>query len=193
MGNNKALKINKDKTLQFLFLFHNADGFYISARYAINYGWIGPGCSNAQQAIELYIKAILKLNNEESKKEHNLLSLLRKYEDREKYFSDLLKNDNLCDFLKELSDAYLILRYGEAGSNSNASKIIQILDELSYNLRNIYLTNIRSPSKKIYIPLEARSDFLNNNNFFTEKDLTSNPLAQMGLPIDDFTDKLPKQ
>lgn len=182
---NPALKLNRDRTLEFLFLFSNADAFYITARYSLLYGWLAPGCTNAHQAIELYLKAILKLNYE-GEKGHNLINILRKYEKRSKYFSEILQNEVFIDFLKELSDAYLILRYGESGSSSNTREIINILDELAFNLRNIYLSNIKYPSSKIFVPKTEKEDFLKMNNFFSEKDITSNPLAQMGLPIDDF-------
>ncbi len=177
-----AFELNIDNTLQFLFLFSNADAFYISARYNLQYGWIVPGCSNAHQAIELYIKAILKLNHEQEKG-HNLVTLLKKYENRESYFKEILQDEIFSDLLKELSKAYLIFRYGEAGANSNSSEIIKILDELAYNLRKIYLDNIKSPSAKIYMSKDTKTDFLKDNKFFSEKDLTNNPIAQIGLPI----------
>ncbi len=183
--NNPALKLNRDRILEFLFLFSNADAFYITARYSLLYGLLAPGCTNAHQAIELYLKAILKLNYE-GEKGHNLINILRKYEKRDKYFSKILQNEVFTDFLKELFDAYLILRYGEAGSSSNTGEIIKILDELAFNLRNIYLSNIKYSSGKIFVPKTEKEDFLKMNNFFSEKDITSNPLAQMGLPIDDF-------
>lgn len=179
-----ALKLNRDATLEFLFLFSNADAFYITARYGLLYGWLASGCNNAHQAIELYIKAILRLNYE-GESGHDLIKLLKKYKSREKYFFEILQNQEHADFLKELSDAYIILRYGKTGSSSNSGEIIKILDEIAFNLRNIYLTNIKSPSKKIYLPRNTREDFLKNNKFFSEKDLTNNVFAQMGIPTGD--------
>jgi len=58
------------------------------------------------------------------------------------------------------------------------------MDELAYNLRQVYLTTINAPSSKLYIPPDARRDFLEDNEFFTEADLTSNPMASFGVPID---------
>ncbi|MEX0616629.1 MAG: HEPN domain-containing protein [Candidatus Woykebacteria bacterium] len=171
-----------DNTLQFLFLFGNADGYYISARYSLQCGWIAVGCSNAHQAIELYIKAILKLNYQQ-KHGHDLVKLLKKYKSGEKYFTKLLQNKEYTELLQELSKAYLAFRYGEAGANSNSAKIIRILDEIAFNLRNIYLGNIKSPSTKLYIPNHARLEFLKENEFFKKTDLTNNPLARMGFPI----------
>ncbi|HAQ02525.1 hypothetical protein A2467_01930 [Candidatus Nomurabacteria bacterium RIFOXYC2_FULL_36_8] len=173
----------KDSTLQFIFLFSNADGFYISARRALAYGWIPVGCSNAHQSMELYIKAILKLNHEQEKG-HDLVKLLEKYKNRDSYFSSILDDIHKVDFLNQLSEGYLTHRYGEAGSKSNSQEIITILDELTFNLRNLYLRNIKSPSNKIYIPFKLQEEFLLNNQNFTVKDLTKNPMAQMGLPID---------
>lgn len=181
---NKPFKLIKDTILQFIFLFSNADAFYISARYNLNHGWVVPGCSNAHQAIELYIKAILKLNYEQEKG-HDLIALLQKYENRDPYFKSILENDNLFELLKVLSEAYLTFRYGEAGAQTNSGEIIQLIDELAYNLRKVYLRNIKSPSTKIYMSNDTKEDFLKDNKYFSEKDLTNNPIAQHGLPIVD--------
>ncbi len=179
-----------DSTLQFLFLFTNADGFYITSRYALQHGWIAPGCTNMHQSIELYIKAILKLNHEEEFG-HDLVKILRKYENRDSYFTKILQNPEFVELLKQLSTAYLTHRYGEAGARSNSKEIIEVLDEIAFNLHNLYLKKIKSPSNKIYIPSEVKPDFLKDNHFFNESSLTNNPLAQIGLPIGDdlFDDK----
>lgn len=173
----------KDSTLQFILLFSNADGFYISARRALAYGWVPVGCSNAHQSLELYIKAILKLNHEKEKG-HDLVELLQKYEDSDSYFTSILGDVHKVDFLNQLSEGYLTHRYGEAGSKSNSQEIIALLDELAFNLRSIYLRNIKSPSNKIYMPIKLQEEFLLNNQRFAINDLTNNPIAQMGLPID---------
>lgn len=173
-----------DRTLQFLFLFTNADGFYITSRCALQHGFIAPGCSNMHQAIELYIKAILKLNYEHEYG-HDLITILKKYEHSEQYFSKILQNPEFLELLTQLSTAYLTFRYGEAGAKSNTKEIIEMLDEIAFNLRNIYLRNIKSPSNKIYIPIETRPFFLKDNKYFSEATLTNNPFAQIGLPIGD--------
>ncbi len=173
----------KDSTLQFIFLFSNADGFYISARRALAYGWIPVGCSNAHQSLELYIKAILMLNHEQERG-HDLVKLLEKYKDRDSYFSSILSDVHKVDFLNQLSEGYSTHRYGEAGSKSNSQEIIALLDELAFNLRGIYLRNIKSSSNKIYMPLKLQEEFLLNNQRFAINDLTKNPMVQMGLPID---------
>lgn len=180
---SNPFELIKDSTLQFIFLFSNADGFYISARRALAYGWIPVGCSNAHQALELYIKAILKLNHEHERG-HDLVKLLEKYKGKEPYFVAILSDVHKVDFLNQLSEGYLTNRYGEAGSKSNSQEIITLLDELAFNLRSIYLRNIKSPSNKIYLPDKLQEEFLQNNQRFTSNDLTKNPIAQMGLPID---------
>lgn len=182
MSNSNPFELIKDSTLQFLFLFSNADGFYISARRALAYGWIAVGCSNAHQSLELYIKGILKLNYDEEKG-HNLIAILKKYENIDSYFTKILGDKNKTEFLNQLSEGYLLHRYGEAGAKSDSLEIIKLLDELVFNLRNIYLKNIKSPSNKIYIPANLQEEFLLNNNKFTGSDLTQSPFAQMGLPI----------
>ncbi len=69
---SSPFELIKDSILQFIFPFSNADGFYISARRALAYGWIPVGYSNVHQFLELYIKAILKLNHEQERG-HDLL------------------------------------------------------------------------------------------------------------------------
>lgn len=186
---NKPFELIKDKTIQFLFLFTNADGFYISARHNLQYGWIAVGCTNAQQSIELYIKAILKLKYTEEWG-HDIIKILNKYKSKENYFSEILNDKQKVGFLSELSDAYLSYRYGETGSKSNSKEMIEVLDELVFNLRNIYIKNIRIPSGKIYIPNDLRDKFLESNKFFTDEYITNNQIAQMmpdvGLPDFDF-------
>lgn len=173
----------KDSTLQFIFLFSSADSFYICARRALAYGWVSVGCSNAHQSLELYIKAILKLSHEQ-KSGHDLDKLLKKYKDRDTYFSSVLDNVTKVEFLNQLSEGCLTHCYGEAGSKSNSQEIIVLIDELAFNLRNVYLRNVKSPSNKIYVPLKLQNEFLLNNQSFTIDDLTKNPMAQIGLPID---------
>ena len=73
---NPPFKLIHDKTLQFIFLFGNADSFYISSRYNLRHSWAVAGCSNAHQAVELHIKAILKLNHENIRG-HDLIKLLK--------------------------------------------------------------------------------------------------------------------
>jgi len=180
---DKPFELIKDSTLEFIFLFSNADAFYISARHALFHGWVSVGCSNAHQAIELYIKAVLRLNYEKERG-HDLVALLKKYENRDSYFMETLMDAQKIEFLKQLSEGYLIHRYGEAGSNSNSAAIIALLDELAFKLRQIYLRNIQSPSDKIYMPENLREEFLTKNNFFSEINLTKNPMAQLGLPMD---------
>ncbi|CAN5337794.1 hypothetical protein BH10PAT1_BH10PAT1_0760 [soil metagenome] len=181
----KPLKINSDPTLAFGFLFSNADGFYISARHNLHYGWIAPGCINAHQAIELYIKAILKLDYH-SPQGHKLIVTLENFKNVEPYFKVILKNDNIYQFLLELSKAYTTLRYGEGGSESYTKEIIELLDELVFNLRKVYLKKIKSKSTKIYMPKEIRIEFLTNNEYFSESDLTNNIFAQVFPPSVDL-------
>ncbi|TAK58599.1 HEPN domain-containing protein [Patescibacteria group bacterium] len=180
---DKPFELIKNGALDFIFLFSNADAFYISARRALSYGWVSVGCSNAHQAIELYVKAILRLNYEKERG-HDLIKLLIKYKSRDPYFSTILGDPHKVEFLKQLSEGYLIHRYGEAGANSNCQEIINSVDELTFNLRNIYLHNIKSPSNKIYMPDKLQQEFLSGNAHFSEVNLTKNPLAQMGLPSD---------
>lgn len=175
------LSLIPNTILEFLFLFSNADGFYVTSRFALQHGWIAAGCLNAHQAIELYIKAILKLNYEQEK-EHNLIKLFVKYKSRDAYFEAILQNSELAELLKQLSEAYITLRYGRAGAESNSNEIIEMLDEIAFNLREVYIKKIKSPPIKLFIPKELRVDFLKDNKFFSEDGLTNNPIAQMGLP-----------
>ena len=179
---NVALKVIKDDTLQFLTLFGNANSFYVSARCCFLNNFMIPGCVNAHQSIELYIKAILKLDYEE-RKDHDLVALLRKHRSKEIYFTTLLSNTVSTEFLKELTSAYLLLRYGEAGAKSNPQKIIQILDEIAFALRSVYLKNINMSGSKIYVPNFWKADFLRDNKKFSKDTITSHPLASVGIPM----------
>ena len=114
-----------------------------------------------------------------------MIALLQKYEKRDTYFKLILENPDIFELLQELSKAYLIFRYGEAGAESNSREIIQLIDELVFHLRRIYLRNIESPSTKIFMSKYAKVDFLRDNKYFSEQDLTNNPIAQIGLPIGD--------
>lgn len=173
-----------DKTLlKFILLFGNADGFYITARYGLQHGFTVAGCCNANQAIELYIKAILSLDYIYPEKIHDVVKLLDKYKDKDNYFAELLKTSELKKFLKELSDAYVKFKYGEEGASSKSKEIIEILDRMAFDLRNIYFKKMGSPSTKIYVPKDARCDFLKDNQPFNETHLTNNPVVGMGLQI----------
>jgi len=180
---NSALKLIHDKNAQFLFLFNNADVFYIASRYCLHNGLAAAGYLNAHQAIELYIKAIFRLDNN-LPFGHNLIKLLDKYKTKDIFFTKVLKESIYSEFLKELSDSYISYRYGKAGSISNPGKIIKILDEIVYNLRNIYIKNIKYPSNKLYVPNDVKSDFLKDNNFFQKEDLSDGVFARMGIPIE---------
>lgn len=178
---NRPLAIRKiDSTGQFLYLFNNANEFYISSRYNLQEGYLIIGAVNAHQAIELYIKAILKLGYK-YERGHNLIKLLEKHKSKEKYFSELLQNDLLYGLLMELSSAYFELRYGEGGYEADNIKIIKLLDGIAYNLRRIYFQTIKSPFSKLYLKGNARLIFLKDNDFFKESDLTSDPLGVYGL------------
>jgi len=91
------------------------------------------------------------------------VQLLQKYKTRDKYFSTILEDLHKVEFLRELSNAYITHRYGEAGAESNMKEIIVLADELAFNLRNIYIRNIKLPSNKIYIPNKVKEDFLLDN------------------------------
>lgn len=179
----QPFQLIQDSTLQFIFLFSNADGFYVCSRYALSSGWIAAGITNAHQCIELYIKAILKLEHQ-NQFGHDLINLLKANKRKESFFEDVLLDESKVRFLKELSSAYKKHRYGEAGANSNISEIVKILDEMAFNLRNIYFKNIKYPNNKIFIPKKYKEDFLKDNNFFKEELLSHNPLSQMGFPVD---------
>ena len=175
------LRLIRDTNLQFIFLFSNADGFYVSARYDLIHGLVVPGCSNAHQSIELYIKAILKLIHKH-KPGHDLIDMLKKFIDCDPYFKELLEDGPKALLLKELSDAYIVFRYGEAGAESNSLELIRMIDDIVHHLRSIYLSKINAPARTIYVPIEAQQAFLKNNASFSKKELTSNPLAQF-MPI----------
>lgn len=180
---DKPFKLIHDDNIRFIFLFTNADSFYVNARHALTFGWISVGVHNAHQSIELYIKAILSLTHEK-KWGHDLITLLTTFKTREVYFEELLNDEVKRSLLKELSDAYEPHRYGEAGATSDAKSMIFILDEVAFNLRSIYLRNLGTAGRKIYMPEKLKEDFLSQNKYFSEKDLTKNYFALFGLDFE---------
>jgi HEPN domain-containing protein len=100
---SSPFELIKGSLLKVFFLFSNADGFYINARHALVYGWVAVGCSNAHQAIELYIKAILAIDYE-AQHGHDLLKLPKKYKNKVSYFSTILEDTRKVSFLKQLRD-----------------------------------------------------------------------------------------
>ena len=169
---SKQLSFIKDDTLQFLSMFSNADQFYVSARQNLKYGFLTAGCVNAQQAIELYIKAILYRDGNRPTG-HDLVRILEINKNKYEYFSTILSDSLKTELLKALCDAYLSQRYGEVGSISNSRDIIKIVDELVYYLRTTYIKNIKAQSSKLYVPTELKECFLVDNIFFSDQDITN--------------------
>jgi HEPN domain-containing protein len=190
-GKDECLEIHGvDETLTFLLLFGIALQEYVTARVALQDGFVYPGCLLAQQALETFIKAILRL---QPKKQwgHDLVELLERGGDSVPYFRKVLEDAAKKHFLEQLTRAYERMRYGEARFSVKGDGCVQLLDELVFNLKKTYLETMKAPETKIYVSPRLREGFLQNNRFFTPRDITDNPIASLGLPGMDLPDKPP--
>jgi HEPN domain-containing protein len=166
--------------LKFLFVFTNAQGFYVCARRALLLGYTIPGCIGAHQTVELFAKAILHVAEIPAHGRHALKDLLTQYQSQVPYFATVLANPELVTFLDGLSEGYNALRYGEAGFNIDSGHAIQMLDELAYNLRGTYLEIVKAPSSDLYVALDDQELFLRDNKHFSQQDITNHPFASIG-------------
>jgi HEPN domain-containing protein len=170
-----------DDTLAFLFLFKIAFQHYVLARVALKNGLVETGCLLAQQSVETFIKAIMRLVPRKERG-HNLITLLEQGKKETLPFEEILKDDKKRCFLIQLEKAYLHMRYGEAKYTIATRSVIELLDELASVLRSTYLEKIKAPETKIYIPESLREDFFNDNKFFRISDVSNSPLASLGMP-----------
>lgn len=179
-----------DETLAFFQLFGIALQHYVTARVALQNGFVYPGCLLAQQALETFIKAILRL---QPKKEwgYDLVKLLEREKERAPYFRKVLEDGERKHFLEQLTKAYERMRYGEARFNVTTHGCIQLLDELVFNLKKTYLETMRAPETKVYVTPRLREDFLRNNKFFSPEGISDHPLTSLGMPGMDAAGKAP--
>ncbi len=186
MANDKdflKVEVDENQPVAFLFLFINAQDCYVAARWSLTHALSAPSCLLARQCVELFIKAILRLDYKKQRG-HNLITLLQNHRKAVPYFGQILTQTKLTHLLSELSKAYESLRYGESRCTIDSGIIIQLLDELAYHLRKVYLDTVKAPDAKLYIASGQEDDFLCNNRIFSSNDISTNPLAHFALTGD---------
>jgi len=184
MSSYKFLTIAKTKEI-FPLSFHIAREHYVAARTCLQqspYGLVYPGCLLTEQCVEMYVKAILQLYHK-SRDIHYLPKLLKRGEKSVPYFGKLLTDTKLRYFIQNLSLVNSAMRFGEARFEVETDELIQVLDEVVYNLDRAYLQIMRNnQNPPFYVPDGMKDAFLQKNNYFRENDLSSNFMASMPLP-----------
>lgn len=156
------------------------------ARVSLSNNMTEPGCLLAHQSIEAFIKAIARLEpNARQPWGHDLVELIKEVNKIIPHFNKIIENEAKIFFLSQLHNVYLWKRYGEAKSTIGTG-VIQIMDEILSELKQIYLDVMKAPSTKIFIPESLKETFLKENSYFKENDITSDPLASFGLPRVSF-------
>jgi hypothetical protein len=165
---------------------------------------IESGCLLAQQSIETYLKAIAHATNQFgtklyyfAKKEdtsqggktriwgHDLTELIRALIADNPGLNVLLFDNQMNDFLKELTESYEPMRYGEATHSAQFEVLAQQLDKVVQILDSIYHTKMSLKTEtKLYVPSSLRDDFLRENKVFPEPKITGFSMANLVPGVD---------
>jgi HEPN domain-containing protein len=164
------------------------------------------GCLLAEQSVEMFVKAILHMDNNSKIARslgHNLLKLLEYGRRKVKYFDILLTEPKLKYFIQNLAPIYFKMRFGEVGFSIKNDELIQVLDEVAFNLDKAYqetsqphivqraratmvngvtTTSYERHERPLYVPTAMKDPFLRNNKYFGEKDISNNFMARVPLP-----------
>ncbi len=170
-----------NKVMAVFFLCSNAAQHYVAARVTLQNFLVLPGVLLAEQSIETFIKAIIRTQGKH-KYVHNLVELLSQWQNRVPYFQQLLTDQRMVNFLTQLENAYKLMRYGEAKSHINTAPVVQLLDELAFNLRTTYygMMNVQDVPP-LFVPQQLQHVFLRENSFFTADDITAQSIASYGM------------
>jgi HEPN domain-containing protein len=207
MSSFNFLNIQENKTpIKFLLAWHAAREHYVVARVSLQQGITYSGCLLAEQSVEMFVKAILHLDNNSKIARslgHDLLKLLEYGRLKVKYFDILLTEPKLEYFIRNLAPVYFKMRFGEVGFSIKNDELIQVLDEVAFNLNNSYResanphirqrarVSIKNSVKNasyeaqecpLYVPDALKEEFLRNNRYFSEKDVSNNMMASIPLP-----------
>lgn len=158
-----GLEVNPtDDAWAFRNLFNIARNHYVTARVCLVNGMIESGCLLAQQSIETYLKAIAHATNRSGPKlyyfakkndpsqggkariwGHDLPRLVQTLFPHNSALNVLLSDKQMDDFLKELTESYEPMRYGEVTHSvqfevlvQQLDKAVQILDSLYYEVED---------------------------------------------------------
>lgn len=176
--------------IAFLTLFKNADSFYVLSRIALLGTYSVVGFFLAHQAIELFVKAVVRVTKDSptetvefenwlGKKGHDLVSLMKTHNQESEECKKILQDKELCAFLENLTVGYK-MRYGEAGFSASIPDAISKLDKIVWLFRREYFKKIRYTGK-LYVDESLKSQFLLHNEFFAKEDLTSDLMATVML------------
>jgi|SRR5208282_1610265 len=185
MCSYKFLTITKSKALVFPLSFHIAREHYVAARVCLQQtplGLVYLGCLLSQQCVEMYVKAILQLVNK-SEDIHYLPKLLKRGEQSVSYFGKLLTDTKLSYFIENLARVNSAMRFGEARFEVQTDELIQVLDEVAFNLDMSYREIMKAKEKlPIHVPDGMKEAFLCKNNYFGQSDISNDVMASMPLP-----------
>jgi HEPN domain-containing protein len=192
MSSFNFLTVEKGKTPMIILLsWYIARQHYVIARVSLQQGLIDSGCLLAEQSVEMFMKSILNLRNK-SEGHHILLRLLRRGRKKFPYFDNLLNDKKKLYFFENLDEIYFSVRFGEGSANVKSPELIQVLDEVVFNLDKTYreemIKNIivhtagavRDRTRKclLYVPGSMKEAFLLRNKYFGEKDISSDFMAK---------------
>jgi HEPN domain-containing protein len=183
MSSFDFLTIQTNKTpIAFMLSWHIAREHYVVARVSLQQGMTYPSCLLAQQSVEMFVKAILHLDHK-SKVSHDLLELLKLGKEKVAYFDKLLTDPKLFYFIRNLAPVYFKMRFGEVGFTIKSDELVQVLDEVAFNLDKSYREIMKNEEKcPFYVPDAMKEAFLRDNEYFSEKDISNNFMATVPMP-----------
>lgn len=183
MSSFDFLTIHKQKTpVTFMLSWHIAREHYVVARVSLQQGMTYPSCLLAQQSVEMFVKAILHLDHK-SKDIHYLPKLLERGKGKVTYFDKLLKDPKLSYFIQNLTLVNTKMRFGEVGFTIKSDELVQVLDEVAFNLDKSYREIIKHKEKcPFYVPDSMKEAFLRHNKYFSGKDISNDFMASTPLP-----------
>lgn len=183
MSDFDFLTVQTDKTpITFMLSWHIAREHYVVARVSFQQGMTYPSCLLAQQSVEMFVKAILHLDHK-SKGIHYLPDLLKRGKEKVAYFNKLLKEPKLSYFIQNLILVNTKMRFGEVGYTVKSDELVQVLDEIAFNLDKSYREVMKNKEKcPLYVPDTMNDAFLRDNKYFSEKDISNNFMARISMP-----------
>ena len=129
----------------------------------------------------MFVKAILTLDHR-STDIHYLQKLLARGKGIP-YFSELLTNPKLSYFIENLNLVHAKMRFGEAGFGVKQQELIQVLDEVAFNLNKTYLNMMKcKDAHPFYVPDALKESFLHDNKFFRDNDISNNVMDSIPQP-----------
>jgi hypothetical protein len=178
-----------------LFHFVTARNNYVAARVCFTTGLTEPGCLLAHQAIEAYVKSILRLVPEryyfaryddpaQSTKTkvwgHNLRALVGIAVNVCPILDTIVANSEFCDFLDNLTDAHSRLRFAEAGFEIGGP-VHKLLDNVVRILDTAYLEKLIKGQALLGVPVTLQQEFLRDNTTFPQAMISGEPWANYTL------------